>query len=392
MELQMIERPAKSAGLKTAARWYTAAAVLLLNTIVLFVILNLLLWAGISAWHWARNDRDVISHGYSAESLRKVYPDLSDAERTALLTEIWDRPFVYEQFVEFRERPIHGKYVNVTEQGFRLTPPQGPWPIDPKNYNIFVLGGSTSFGYGVADDQTIPFYLQQLLANRGGKPICVYNFASGFYFSTQERIQFEQMLQHGIKPDLALFIDGLNDFYHASGVLPFTGELTRAMQSNDDLLRDSVEIFQALPIGKATIHFDKKANGIDDYPEASAEQLAQVVQHYAWNKSAIEALGQANGVATAFVFQPVPTYKYDLKYHLFQGNNWYLNKSTIAGYPLMAQYVSQHPMGDDFLWLADMQENRHEPLYVDQVHYTPQFAHDIAGEIGRFLNTRIIQR
>src|SRR5450432_2206184 len=64
------------------ARWYTTTAFLLLNTIILFIILNLVLQLAMSTWHSAAKDNDKPSHGFSAESLRKVYPNLSDAERT----------------------------------------------------------------------------------------------------------------------------------------------------------------------------------------------------------------------------------------------------------------------------------------------------------------------
>ena len=42
-------------------------------------------------------------------------------------------------------------------------------------------------------------------------------------------------------------------------------------------------------------------------------------------------------------------------------------------------------LGDDFLWLADMQEGRTEPLYMDAVHYTAQFCEAIAVHISDFI-------
>jgi hypothetical protein len=365
------------------SRWYKGAALLLLNTVVLFVIVNLMLWAAMGVWHW-RASRGFGYHGYSAASLRQVYPDLTDAQRTQLLGETWERPFVYQQFVELQERPIQGQYVTVNENGYRNNPPQGPWPIDSNNRNIFVFGGSTTFGYGVADDQTIPYYLQQLYGQHAdGRKTCVYNFAQGFYYSTQERIQFEQMLQSGVKPDLAIFIDGLNDFFHATGVLPFTPQLRQAMNPDYELARTTGHILQLLPVGRALGHLHKDPAGP---PEDVPAMVAAVVQHYAWNKQAIEAIGKANGVPVAFVFQPVPQYHYDLQYHLFVGNDWTQHRFALAGYPVMANYVTEHPMGDDFLWLGDMQVGVTKPLYVDQVHYTPEFAHDIAVKIFDFLN------
>ena len=38
--------------------------------------------------------------------------------------------------------------------------------------------------------------------------MCVYNFGCGRYYSTQERVLFEQLVSSGAVPDLAVFLDG----------------------------------------------------------------------------------------------------------------------------------------------------------------------------------------
>jgi hypothetical protein len=52
----------------------------------------------------------------------------------------------------------------------------------------------------------------------------------------------------------------------------------------------------------------------------------------------------------------------------------------------MARYVTGHPMGADFLWLADEQLGVHRLLYVDKWHYNPDFSREIAGRLADFLN------
>ena len=76
--------------------------------------------------------------------------------------------------------------------------------------NIFIFGGSTAFGYGVADQETIASYLQEICRTKR-KNINVYNFACGFYYSTQERILLEKLISKGIDIDIAVFIDGVNE-------------------------------------------------------------------------------------------------------------------------------------------------------------------------------------
>ena len=40
---------------------------------------------------------------------------------------------------------------------------------------------------------------------------------------------------------------------------------------------------------------------------------------------------------------------------------------------------------DDFLWLADMQRGRRDPLYVDPDHYNAGFSAEIASKIAAHL-------
>ena len=101
----------------------------------------------------------------------------------------------------------------------------------------------------------------------------------------------------------------------------------------------------------------------------------------------IEVVARAAGVHAVFVWQPVPLYKYDLRYHLFQGS-FGRYEYLRFGYPRMAEYVQTHPLGDDFLWCADIQQDLQELLYVDQVHYTPKMSERVARCIADLLRER----
>jgi hypothetical protein len=369
-------------------RLYWGCARFLFNALVLFIILNLIIWAG-SLVRRSRHTNPV-EEKYSTDLMRKIYAPMSDDQWRLLLFETWHRPWIFEQFVQIKEAPFRGKYVNVSEQGYRVVPRQGPWPIDRGNYNVLILGGSTTFGYGVADDQTVPACMQEILSGRGGpKRVCVYNFGRSLYYSTPERILFEQLLLSGARPDLVIFIDGINDFNTIDDVFANTPHLTRAMEpdSGKALRNQSMEIFKSLPVGKLVDYLSWRFR--PPPPARNTEALLPgVVARYVWNKQAIESVAAANHVACIFVFQPSPLYGYDLKYHLFQGTALALNRDSIAGYALMVQYVKDHPMGDDFLWLAEIQRGVEKPLYCDEAHYTAEFCRQIAQEIFKFLEKK----
>ena len=62
------------------------------------------------------------------------------------------------------------------------------------------------------------------------------------------------------------------------------------------------------------------------------------------NQLLTEALAAAYGVEATFVWQPTPTYRYDLRHHLFKGDFGH-HQSSGHGYPRMAEFVRDQPLG-----------------------------------------------
>jgi hypothetical protein len=112
-----------------------------------------------------------------------------------------------------------------------------------------------------------------------------------------------------------------------------------------------------------------------------------VIERYVTNRTLIESAAAAMGVTPVFVWQPVPLYKYDLRYHRYQGD-FGRYEYLRFGYPRMAEYIRQHPQGPNFVWCADIQEALRELLYVDQVHYSPKMSERVAQCIADHLRQR----
>ncbi len=118
------------------------------------------------------------------------------------------------------------------------------------------------------------------------------------------------------------------------------------------------------------------------YDEA---MLARARDRWLTNKGLIEKLSAMFRVRPVFVWQPVPHYRYDYKsYHLLRDLDANTRASDL-GYPMMERSRHELERGDNFLWLADMQEDKRENLYVDEVHYTASFTKEIAARICDFL-------
>lgn len=376
-------------------RYYVGAAVLAFNTLVVYALINLVLGALFTVRDHLRRDSNPVSLTYGSR-LDQVYPDIPEPQRTEMLSEAWNRPYRYADYIHFQERPFSGKYVNVSEHGYRHSVNQGPWPIDHDHLNVFCFGGSTQFGYGVADHQTVASYLQEGLAKITARPVSVYNFGVGWHYSTQERLRFEQLLADNIVPDVALFLDGINDSTQACLNRPaFSPQLAAAFEKVQAFGHQSPSkgavsvtetlgeaLFFHLPIGRVAQRFiPPRQSAAPEIVIINPEQAARSSAVYRWNRTLISAAARARGVTEIFVLQPSPGYKLDLKKHPLWDQN--LNAKEEHFYVSLKRDIERFPPGNNFLWCADLPDTAAGPLYVDACHYTPQFAKVIAGDIVR---------
>lgn len=358
---------------------YATVVLTLFHGLVGFAALNLLAWGVLRLL-----PEDPVTSTYAGRGLGLVYPGRSHDELRALLRETWTRPAVWEPFTDSRERRYEGRYVNVHRAGFRLSRGGAPWPPDPARANVFVFGGSTTFGYGVADDETIVSSIQAALDERlgAGKAAC-YNFGRGAYYSSPERILFQELLAQGTAPRVAVFQDGLNEFAFAA---PFLSNTLRR-QVNTPLAGALATLVEQLPVSRLIARAKAKKNPRRNGAELAAafddaSVLDARLDRYAANRRLIAATAAAWGVKPLFVWLPAPTYGYDLRYHLFGDLDFEKNNYSAYGYARMAERLRRQPAGPDFLWLADLQQGERAPLYVDQVHFTAAFSRRIGEAVA----------
>lgn len=363
------------------AKWYTYAALFSFNAALFFLLIVFGYFVVTSV---KDNLSDPVTKKYGKKSVAEVYPHLNEQEIRGLLTETWSRQYVYEPFTQFKERPFHGKFVNVDEHGFRLSKNQGPWPPDPTVFNVFVFGGSTTFGYGVEDDQTIASHLQEYLNNKLGFKINIYNFGRGHYYSTQERILFEQLIAAGFIPKMAIFMDGMNDFYYKDDKPKYTERLEGfiggkgpSFISRIPFVKNFVETRDVLP---KTLNRQIPNTGGNPYDDLVV--IRRVIERYLTNKKMIEAVASSYDIKAIFVWQPAPTFRYDTNYHLFYRREMGKHEYSVYGYKKFEEMKEKSSLGSNFLWCADMQQDMKQPLYVDVAHYTATFSKQLAVFIG----------
>lgn len=340
--------------------------------------------------------------------------DLSSADEVpAMWAEFYDAGAQFESYTHFRPRTLRGRYYGTTEGGYRLTRIEGSWPPVAANYNVFFFGGSTSFGVGPYW-ATVASYLQEAMDRSGryNRPVRVYNFGRSGYQSTQEQILFHQLISAGLRPDMVVFLDGLNDFCWIDGNPSGWQALARFFNDTNETYRRTMAahgivtqwdrlrgFVETLPLSrlvdaaldrttaKAVPRYVPSSDSPPENPEPPAT-LRGVIDRYLGNMRQVKAVAESMGIVPVFVWQPIPTYKYDLTYHVFNPDRLGCHVNSKAGYPMMASLGSGKLLGDAFIWAADLQEDLKEPLYVDAFHYTAPMSRRLADFIEETLRAR----
>jgi hypothetical protein len=113
-------------------------------------------------------------------------------------------PYRFAGGAGFVHEQVASKFININQYGIRSNG-DAARDIHSIDGATWFFGGSTSFGFGVPDRQTIPAYLEQLI----GGP--VINFAVRGHGSTMENRLLRYYLRAGYRPKQVIFLDGINE-------------------------------------------------------------------------------------------------------------------------------------------------------------------------------------
>lgn len=395
------EAPAgNSPRLDRIRRAYTTVALHVFNLLVTLLVLNGAIAVALAAREaLARRapDRPSSPVDFPRDRLAAAYGDMPMPVVEGTLRETWSllrleaRPWVH-----FGEVDFVGSYVNVARgvrANVRRDAPAAPASPGPP-LRVFVFGGSTTFGYGVPDWETIPAHLERALQKKfPARAVEVKNYGRAYYFSSQELALFLALLRAGERPEVAVFIDGLNDV-----AMPFFGDAThfspdepghmeriRAMWAESTTPSTTV-VPEWVPMARvarwaATRRRPKPALPPRREPAAEAELI---VQGYLQNKQTAELTAAAAGIEAHFIWQPVPVYAYDKSRRTLDFGPNDEHQSQVLG--LAYDAVAKRATG--VVNLAEMLRDYPGPAYVDSVHYSPAVNRMIAERIAAALGAR----
>ena len=256
---------------------YQTITVLIANTIVLLLVMEF----GAMCWH-------------------KVNPPQVPKTEVVSSSQL-------ELYVGYSGSPIQSELVNVGQDGRRVTisdPQTEPAPAseeaDPP-IRIFAFGGSTMWGEGAADDQTIASHLQTLLRRKTKHPIEVINFGQRGWISTQNLIRLTLELRAGNIPDVVVFYDGYNDTTTAARIgKAGVPENLDVLVGDFDRKSAMVRMARNTALGRLVLPLPSR-----NHPDSDTELLAtEVIEAWVQIHRMVEGLGNQYGFEVHFYLQP----------------------------------------------------------------------------------------
>lgn len=302
----------------------------------------------------------------------------------------------YQPFRIWGVAPWHSQYVNTDDTATgtwrRTINVSSPACERQPRVDVWMFGGSTLFGTGVPDPETIPSLLSRDLnaANRGC--FVVMNFGAEGYVTNQEVILLMELLKAGRRPGLVIFYDGMNDAY-AGAVSPRTptahlslslikARVEGSLPSRLDFLRNSYALLLAREL---TASFHQSANSS---PGNIGPLAAAAIDNYEANLRIVRILAQAYGFRAFCFWQPALAYgEKPLDPFEQKIERTDIARSSFPALSAVFQRAERRAAADHtFIFLGHIFDSVKSPVYIDSwMHLAPAGNELVAGSIAKIV-------
>lgn len=301
--------------------------------------------------------------------------------------------FAYQPWVQFSETEYKGLYLNLEldKYGFPYRRTYQTNKVSSKEIEILTLGGSTTFGYLVSDEHTWPSYLSKLLNEKYDEENVkfeVLNFGRGHFNPSQEMVLLTKLLKSGYRPDLIIFMDGVN--WGPKADIPyFTSQVIRAMeeyQFGSEVELKDVFPFKGLPIFRLIRSIKKRfflyKNPVvkkDDPPV----EVDTIIERFRENKKISRNICDLYGIESLFFLQPDAVLNYSLDLYR---NGVPENFIERRGY--RKTFYKKMRKEEGYVDLTHLFEKwgNDKKAIVDLVHYSPSFNKYLAEHVAEIIS------
>ena len=287
----------------------------------------------------------------------------------------------FRSFIGWRRSPYTSEYENVLAPfNNRLSHNSSP------NNSAWFFGGSTMWGTGASDNETIPSWYGKI------KNTPVFNLGETAWTSRQSLNQLLNLLGDGYKPNKIVFYDGVNDIIHGC-----RAELERVpSHTQEPLIRKRLQPISLILTSEVSSQFEKltqfiaapyKAIGgklglytavhtpfgsLNCSLDANKAQL--VANHLVNNWYAAYLLAEAHNADFMAILQPHSFSTRDVDLGYLNSAESYLKEEHDAVYPLIQEAIKKkcknapdlcNKFIDGSSWLDSS-----PPVYIDFAHIT----------------------
>ena len=265
---------------------------------------------------------------------------------------------------------------------------------------IWMFGGSTTYGVGVPYSENIPSHLQEIL-NRQNACYKVVNYGVPYHYSKQETINFlNNILDNDKLPSIAIFLDGLNDFAQPGSTIRgephFTPILTSLIpkgsnpggKSRFNLLNlFNLEIISFLQKKMSPNSLSSESHYSNyalpaGYTEASAAK--EIAEKLTKDTLKLGKICSAFAVKCFRFLQPVAAVDYTPPLNDAL-TAWTLDDKKVSrfriGYNLARGNANSDFRGIEFIDISSHFRNYPGLPYVDSTHYSPRASKLVANSI-----------
>lgn len=317
---------------------------------------------------WPQQDVRTKLINYQNEPWDTLWAARHFAEYRALRTEFFS-------YLGWRRRPFTGETINIDATHRIRHTPQTTAAGAPSAY---FFGGSTMWGTGAPDAQTIPALFQRATGAH------VQNFGESGWAAHQSLNQLIKLYVSGHRPDLVVFYDGVNDVSHKCRRENDFWSYDRQAQIRQALAHRPGEIgYYAQPVlnlarNLAVSFGPKQAKRFYDCDTNTAKAELVAEQLLAdWKLAAL--LVQSYGGRFRAYLQPVAYFSQTRLQHL--NLDPALGRQYQAIYPIFRRKMAEQGIGTDLTTALD-----HDAyLYIDFCHVSPNGNTLIAARIARDL-------
>jgi hypothetical protein len=418
-------------------QYYANTAFIVLNTVIALIVLNIALWIAffikdslippppkwsvIAAKAFTRGGELVLfdSAGAPLDNGKRseyqlqwfdytAYQSFTDAAHAAtVLDDFFDLStlgFAYQPWVQFSEAPYKGKLVNVDvdAMGLPIRRTANPKTADrgANLIRVFVFGGSTTFGYNVADEHTWPTYLSTILNERASAQnypvtIEVTNYGRGFYETSQETVLLMDVLKGGVRPDLVLFMDGVN-WGPKEDVPEFTDKFEKGfhrLQFGINAFAAAMDSWRWIPAIRLGYSLkerlsragaDKSANK-SDQSGGDERHVAHVINRFTQNRALAVRICEQYSTRALFFLQPDAVYNYPASLYRLS-----LPDTFLVERPDREQFYAHMKQAEGYIDLTGLFESwgPQRKAIVDDVHYSPGFNRFLAQKVADHIDLR----